>query len=136
MNNTDKAWIGVDLDGTLAFYTGWKGAANIGDPIPKMLARVRKWVASGRRVKIMTARVSPNSADAMQCRSAIETWLDMLGLGDLEITHAKDQRMIELWDDRVVQVIPNTGERADRRHSICPQNPTRAVCKKSFIYTI
>jgi len=113
MNNTDKAWIGVDLDGTLAFYTGWKGAANIGDPIPKMLARVRKWVASGRRVKIMTARVSPNNADAMQCRSAIETWLDMLGLGDLEITHAKDQRMIELWDDRVVQVIPNTGERAD-----------------------
>jgi len=31
----------------------------------------------------------------------------------VEITHAKDHKMIELWDDRVVQVIPNTGERAD-----------------------
>jgi hypothetical protein len=30
-------------------------------------------------------------------------------LPDLEVTNAKDMDMIELWDDRAVQVIPNTG---------------------------
>ena len=29
------------------------------------------------------------------------------------MTHEKDFRMIQLWDDRCVQVIPNTGLRAD-----------------------
>ena len=31
--NEDKAWIGVDLDGTLARYDGWKGIEHIGEPI-------------------------------------------------------------------------------------------------------
>ena len=34
-----KAWIGTDLDGTLAKYDGWKGWQHIGDPIPKMVER-------------------------------------------------------------------------------------------------
>ncbi len=33
----------------------------------------------------------------------------------LPVTPAKDYDMVELWDDRAVQVIPNTGERADGR---------------------
>ena len=39
----------------------------------------------------------------------IKKWLNKHGLPDLEITNAKDMDMIELWDDRCVQVIPNTG---------------------------
>ena len=31
----------------------------------------------------------------------------------LPVTPAKDYDRVELWDDRAVQVIPNTGERAD-----------------------
>lgn len=31
----------------------------------------------------------------------------------LEVTDRKDFGMTELWDDRAVQIIPNTGERAD-----------------------
>ena len=34
-------------------------------------------------------------------------------VGDLEITNVKDFYMIELWDDRVVQVVPNSGQRVD-----------------------
>jgi hypothetical protein len=112
---TGEGWIGVDLDGTLAFYDGWKGATHIGDPIPKMMARVRAWMDKGRKVKILTARVAPGKGDEQLCRDAIEAWLDKHGLAALEVTHAKDHKMIELWDDRVVQVIPNTGERADGR---------------------
>ncbi len=110
---TGEGWIGVDLDGTLAFYDGWKGATNIGEPIPKMMDRVRAWMEKGRKVKILTARVAPGKGDEQQCRDAIEVWLEKHGLVELEVTHAKDHKMIELWDDRVVQVIPNTGIRAD-----------------------
>lgn len=44
-------WIGVDLDGTLAEYGGWKGADHIGAPVPAMLARVRAWLADAERAK-------------------------------------------------------------------------------------
>lgn len=39
-----SGWIGVDLDGTLAEYHGW-GNGEIGDPVPAMLERVKKWLA-------------------------------------------------------------------------------------------
>ena len=37
-------WIGVDLDGTLAEWDGWKGHEHIGPPIPAMLERVKRWI--------------------------------------------------------------------------------------------
>lgn len=108
-----KGWIGVDLDGTLAEYHGWVSSEYIGKPIPRMVERVKSWIAEGLEVRIMTARVSPTKGDADICRRAIVVWLkEHLGT-ILPITHEKDQFMRELWDDRVVQVIPNTGERAD-----------------------
>ena len=48
-------WIGVDLDGTLAEYGEFKGLYVIGDPIPKMVERVQRWLAEGWEVCIMTA---------------------------------------------------------------------------------
>ncbi len=101
----DGEWIGVDLDGTLAHYTGWQGAEHIGDPIPEMLERVHLWIANGMTVKIFTAR-----ACLPQQVPPIQAWLNKHGLGDLEITNEKDFGMVELWDDRVVRVITNTGQ--------------------------
>jgi hypothetical protein len=120
-------WIGVDLDGTLAHYEGWKGAEHIGKPIPKMVDRVINWMLHGPEVRIMTARVSPGKGDEDVCRTVIEQWLKKhiysrlpasfvdapVPFPYLKITNEKDHKMIELWDDRCVQVIPNTGERAD-----------------------
>lgn len=57
-----SGWYAVDLDATLAHYTGWRDG-RIGHPIPAM-------------------------AD-------------------------KDFSTIEIWDDRAVQVEPNTGRRVD-----------------------
>jgi hypothetical protein len=59
----------------------------------------------GYRVKIVTARAQ----NAELAIPPIRNWLNKHGLPDLEITNAKDMDMIELWDDRCVQVIPNTG---------------------------
>ncbi len=100
-----QAWIGVDLDGTLARYTGWKGATQIGKPIPRMVRRVRRWVSHGKKVKIFTAR-----ADDERSVNAIKKWLKDNELPDLEITNLKDQHMTTLWDDRAVSVEKNTGK--------------------------
>lgn len=50
---SNRGWIGVDLDGTLAHYDGWKGETHIGKPIPLMLARVKRWLAEGKEVRIV-----------------------------------------------------------------------------------
>lgn len=108
-------WIGVDLDGTLAHYDGWKGIDHIGEPVPAMLERVKAWLAEGKDVRIFTARVCPNQ-DGRKLEQAkwwIEVWcLKHVGQR-LPITHEKDFAMVELWDDRAVQVEPNTGRRVD-----------------------
>jgi hypothetical protein len=98
-------WIGVDLDGTLARDLGSARGDQIGSPIEPMLVRVQKWITEGRTVKIFTARASSPRQVA-----AIKEWLVSCGLPELEVTNVKDRRMIELWDDRCVQVTTNLGE--------------------------
>ncbi len=108
----NDGWIGVDLDGTLAVYNGW-GDGKIGKPIPLMLKRVKNWVDEGQTVKIFTARASLSGrtqAELEEQLGEIRDWLENNGLPrNIEITCTKDFRMIELWDDRCVQVVPNTG---------------------------
>ncbi len=98
-------WIGVDLDGTLAEWDGWKGHQHIGDPIPAMLERVKRWIKMDIEVRVFTARASVPEHIA-----PVERWLEKHGLGSLRVTNEKDYRMLQLWDDRCIQVIPNTGE--------------------------
>lgn len=119
-----SGWIGVDLDGTLATYGNWNGG-QIGDPIPLMVERVKKWIAEGIEVRIFTARVgsgggyslesgrSDDNEFASEQRTLIEEWCKKhIGI-KLPVTATKDFRMIELWDDRAVQVEVNTGRRMD-----------------------
>ena len=106
-----EAWIGFDLDGTLAEYTGWKGVEHIGKPVMPMVQLITRFRASGRLVKIVTARVAPRNddADIVKARKVVEEWCER-NLGFIpEITHEKDSRMIALYDDRVIQVEKNTG---------------------------
>ncbi len=106
-----KSWIGVDFDGTLARYDGWKGVGVIGEPIPLMVERVKKWIDEGKQVKIFTARVAKNEIHRNVERKAIEKWLENAGIKKLEVTSEKDHGMTELWDDRAVAVERNTGEK-------------------------
>jgi hypothetical protein len=104
-------WIGVDLDGTLAYYDHWRGIGHIGPPVPAMLERVVRWVEQGLDVRIFTARVGPgrNDMDAADAEYAIREWCrEHLG-AELAVTCVKDLDMLELWDDRAVAVEPNTG---------------------------
>lgn len=105
-----QGWIAVDLDGTLAEYGSWKGMEHIGPPIPRMVARVRRWLAEGREVRIFTARVSARSpAERSAAVLIIRDWCRThIGVA-LEVTHEKDFACVELWDDRAVAVEQNTG---------------------------
>lgn len=107
-----SGWIGVDLDGTLAHYeSGTFDIEHVGKPIPAMLARVARWIEEGREVRIFTARMSIEDKDErLFCMRVIQDWLETHGLPRLLVTCIKDFAMIELWDDRAVQVRMNTGE--------------------------
>lgn len=103
----------MDLDGTLAYYDGWKGPDHIGEPIPAMVEKVKEVLADGTNVRIFTARVCPEGRSsgevAEQC-ALIRAWCEKhLGVA-LRVTNEKDFHMIELWDDRCRQVVANTGE--------------------------
>jgi hypothetical protein len=117
-------WIGVDLDGTLAHDVGGsrgsRSLEEIGSPIKPMVDRLRNWIAEGKTVKIFTARASsPHQV------VKVKKWLAEHGLPDLEVTNVKDLRMIELWDDRCVQVMTNSGQPV-RSGGSCPENGLRA----------
>lgn len=104
-------WIGVDLDGTLAQYGGWRGIDHIGAPIDAMVQRVKQWLADGVNVKIFTARVCEREdpREAEMARKHIEAWCEVHLGRVLEVTNVKDYAMIELWDDRARRVEMNTG---------------------------
>lgn len=106
-----SGWIGVDLDGTLAVYGGWQGADHIGEPVPLMVERVREWLAKGIEVRVFTARVAFDEDGTVA--ESIAVWCEQHVGQRLAVTCAKDYGMVELWDDRCVQVVPNTGRRAD-----------------------
>ena len=100
----DDGWVGVDLDGTLAFHDRWIGQEHIGEPIPLMLKRVKQMIAEGQTVKILTARAS-----VIEQIPPIKEWLKKHGLGDLEVTCSKDHKMKALYDDKAIQVVKNIG---------------------------
>jgi len=102
----DGSWIGVDLDGTLAEYSGWSDT--IGAPIPKMIQRVKRWIAEGKEIRVLTARGSQEPGKYEQLMKVYE-WVEN-NIGEpLEVTSRKDPLMLRLYDDRVVRVEANEG---------------------------
>lgn len=122
MSDHEYEWWGVDLDGTLAEYTDWKGPIHIGKPIQPMVDRVKQWLAEGKNVRIFTARVDGGAAalaagnpdgvlyeDVDRIVLAIQAWC-VRHIGQaLPVTNQKDYGMRWLYDDRCVQVETNTG---------------------------
>ena len=101
-----EEWIGIDLDGTLAYYDGiWRGIEHIGEPIKPMIEFVTSLLAQGKKIKIFTAR-----AKNRDIIPYIHKWLKENDLPEFEITNEKDFGMIMLYDDRCNQVITNSGE--------------------------
>jgi len=107
---------GVDLDSTLATVgDGPYRPGVVGEPIPLMVERVKRWLAQGDRVDIFTARVHPSHGveEVEMATRAVKKWFkDLFGMEPI-ITCQKDPRWEDFWDDKAIQVIPGTGKRAD-----------------------
>lgn len=112
-------WYGIDLDGTLAYYSTWDGGS-IGAPIPTMVNRVKAWLAEGREVRIFTARVAESGLKndvggvddkkfVKAQRELIQAWCELHIGQKLAVTATKDFGMVCLYDDRRVRVETNTG---------------------------
>lgn len=101
----------VDLDGTLAHYTRWEGQLVIGPPIPRMVQRVKDWLAAGDDVFIYTARLNddPELSDAgtPATVAAVMDWCER-HLGR-RLPVVQKAMFAQLWDDRAVQVVVNEG---------------------------
>ena len=112
-------YIAVDLDGTLAKYDGWKDDLQIGEPVAPMVERVKGWLDEGIKVKIMTARITAVNNEPFDKEAtikAIEDWcIKQIGQ-KREVTNEKDYYMLQLWDDRAVQIIANEGITLAEKH--------------------
>ena len=163
MNDTHgengKGWYGFDLDGTLAKYDGWKGIDHIGEPVKPMVDLIKKMHAEGKVVKIMTARVAPKEKPESKpnpymagnlCvqEPDVQTWalkdewtpLEFVqewcyrNLGFIpEIVYQKDHLMLELYDDRVKQVVPNEGWLVEDIAMSKRQRTETTIVKREFI---
>lgn len=103
-----QGWIGVDFDGTLAKYDGWKGCDHSGEPIKPVVNLIQKLLNRGFEVRIFTARVGPVYPDQVEANSrTIEAFCVKHFGKSLRITHEKDQNMLLLIDDRAHN--PNCG---------------------------
>jgi len=102
--NTHNGWIGVDLDGTLASYSSSHGVNIVGEIIDPIAFRIKQWLESGIEVRIFTARASNPDLIA-----PVQDWLLENDLPALPVTNEKDFDLLQLWDDRVVQIEANTG---------------------------
>lgn len=156
---TGEGWYGFDLDGTLAKYDGWKGIDNIGAPVAPMVKLIRQMHDEGKVVKIMTARVAPKAKPETKpnpyrtgnwCiqEPDVQTWalkdewtpLEFIQewcyrvLGFVpEVVYQKDHLMLELYDDRVKQVVPNEGWLVEDIAMSKRQRTETTIVKREFI---
>jgi len=104
VSDQPQGWIGVDLDGTLARYDGWKGIEHIGAPIEPIQRLVWELLDAGIEVRIFTARMQNPEA-----LPYIQDWCAVHLGGVLPVTDRKDFSMTYLIDDRTITVEVNTG---------------------------
>ena len=160
MNDTHgvegKGWYGFDLDGTLAKYDGWKGIDHIGEPVKPMVDLIKRMHDEGKVVKIVTARVAPRrledgtigeqftwltrepSSDPAAKYTAtryIQDWCEEVAqLGFVpEIVYQKDHLMLELYDDRVKQVVPNEGLLVEDLYRECDRTLRQAHADNGWL---
>ena len=106
-----KYWIGVDLDGTLACEDEWRGIEHIGEPIPRMVERVKALIAEGHNVRIFTARASRLQSEEERSIAIhyVEEWCKKHLGQRLPVTNEKDHNLKYFFDDRAIAVECNTG---------------------------
>lgn len=111
MSDKSKGAWAFDLDGVLATRQHPFNPYTVGEPVLPILDLALEAVREGRKVYCFTARAS--STDPGMHR-AVREWLDRHGLEGVRITNTKTSDIAVYYDDRAVQVIPDTGELVEK----------------------
>jgi hypothetical protein len=103
-----KKTIALDVDGTLAFYNGWKGLDHFGDPIPGAV-EFTKQLAKYYDIVIFTCRCTPDlhrlSANLLE--NKVKAWLDEHGFVYHHIYSSPGKPYADVYiDDRAVSCRP------------------------------
>lgn len=107
---SEKEYVGVDLDGTQAHYTNWKGLEHIGEPIPRMVSYVKFLLENNIQVVHFTARVASADPDkVLLAKQFIDDWSMKVYGRALPITAVKDRFMAAYYDDKAYNVRINEG---------------------------
>ncbi len=105
-----EEWVGVDLDGTLAYsLDDYSDPLKIGEPIPAMVRKVKALLLAGYTVKVMTARMA-DKEQAEAIGNVIGDWTENVVGQRLGATNEKTPGMLMQLDDKARQVVENTGE--------------------------
>jgi hypothetical protein len=103
--------IAVDLDGTLAEYSGWKSVSDIGKPIESTVKKLEAEKKKGTRIIIHTARLSdPNNTQHGSkmwgmTLDYIRKWLFKNNIPYNSVWEGEGKpRADEYWDDRAVKM--------------------------------
>jgi len=104
-------WVGFDFDKTLATYDISYDIEQVGEPIKPTVDRLKKYLAKGYDVRIFTARISSgkDNRNPKFIKSIIEEWCVKHIGRKLPVTNIKDHGLLIFYDDKCVQVEPNTG---------------------------
>lgn len=105
----------VDFNGTLVHHErGGKvvdddGTVHIGEPIPRMVEKVKKLLAQGMTVKIMCGTVGEGGPKGEKMAAAIREWTrEHLG-EECEPTGTVTTRCLMIWNDKAKEVVRNAG---------------------------
>lgn len=101
--------VAVDFDGSIATYYHGQFPM-VGEPIMPMVNRVKKMLREGKEVVIFSARFSEKDPDELEEQiELVQNWcLEHLGQ-KLPCTAVKTYDIVEFYDDRAKQLIPNKG---------------------------
>ena len=114
----------VDFDGTLATSPPrGHDPGFTGEPVWPIVLRVRRWLAQGRQIKIISARASQVSdtypaEDRESAIAAVRAWtLEHLG-EELDVVNEKTHDTYCLLDNIAVSVEEDTGKTCDLNGSM------------------
>lgn len=105
--------IAVDLDATLAYGMVPYDPKRIGPPVLPMVLKVQRWLKQGKKVVILTARLNSKVHTPVQLkytRRLIGAYTKRYVGQRLPSTAEKHPMMSQIYDDKAIQVIPNTGK--------------------------
>ena len=110
----DGKWIGVDFDKVLAHYEDGDiekyGKDYLGEPIPKMVNKVKEMLDEGEDVRIFSARAADANKDP-RLKEVFDRWMEK-NLGKiLPMTNIKDHNVKVWYDDKARRIKANKGKR-------------------------